>query len=275
MGDDEKPVDEIKTLQEISVRISPIRRLCRSSLCHQEETLKPDKNDLERGTTNKETEAAVVACPIVLRQLCFQLRTQSSRGSRNAYSIPALMARLSSRPYWHRCLCSPTILPAITEKELVPLLSLTPAHRFIVIVVTNCNDSLGSVVVGGESLMQAVYAAQNLPGLRPCIQSPSEPSLAFIKYILARPRNKKKDRKAFPCTMLNDGNVKVGMVLIYQKMQMLYAGYPLSSYGCSKQAFLDIISKYTQYNFALRMPELDQTVTSHSPEPDEEEGVIS
>ncbi|XP_068200522.1 uncharacterized protein [Palaemon carinicauda] len=220
-------------------------------------------------TRDTEEEDCVVACPVVLRQLCNQIRVQSrNKAKKTAINLQTIHNLLSSRPYWRRCLCSPSALPAITEKELVLLLSLTPAHRFIVLVVTSAVDSLGSVVVGGESLIQAVYAAQNLPCLRPCLQTPSKPSIAFIKYQLTKPKSKKKnDRKAAPSTILNNGQVKVGMVLIYQKTTMLYAGFPLASYGCSRHDFLTFISKYTQYDFCLRTPEIEQSSRSESPEP--------
>lgn len=200
---------------------------------------------------------SVVACPSVLRQLSGQLRapTRGVRGGGRALpSLATVRSRLVSRPYWRRCLCSPAEVPTISERELAPLLALTPAHRFIVLVVTNTNaDSLGSVVVGGESLLQAVYATQNVAGLRPCLQSPSEPSLAFIKYDLARPRGRRRDKKASSAqTLLNAGHLKIGMVLIYQKTRMLYSGFPLASYGCRMQDFLGFISKHTQYNFKLR-----------------------
>nr|XP_045594896.1 uncharacterized protein LOC123755951 [Procambarus clarkii] len=168
--------------------------------------------------------------------------------------LSALRSRLASQPYWRRCLCSQEEVPSITERELGPLLALTPAHRFIVLVVTNSSHSHGSVVVGGESLIKAMYTAQNLPGLRPCLQSPSEPSLAFIKYDMTKPKSKRKERRGAQSTVLNGGQVKVGMVLIYQKTRMLYAGFPLASYGCMKQDFLDFISKYTKCDFHLRVP---------------------
>nr|XP_027219289.1 uncharacterized protein LOC113811699 [Penaeus vannamei] len=172
----------------ISVKISPVRRLCRMD--SSEDLKAADESQVE----------SVVACPSVLRQLSGQLRapTRGVRGGGRALpSLATVRSRLVSRPYWRRCLCSPAEVPTISERELAPLLALTPAHRFIVLVVTNTNaDSLGSVVVGGESLLQAVYATQNVAGLRPCLQSPSEPSLAFIKYDLARPRGRRRDKKA-------------------------------------------------------------------------------
>ncbi|XP_047497144.1 uncharacterized protein LOC125044497 [Penaeus chinensis] len=229
----------------ISVKISPVRRLCR--LDSGEGVAKGEESHV----------GSVVACPSVLRQLSGQLRapTRGVRGGGRALpSLATIRSRLVSRPYWRRCLCSPTEVPTISERELAPLLALTPAHRFIVLVVTNTNaDSLGSVVVGGESLVQAVYATQNVAGLRPCLQSPSEPSLAFIKYDLARPRGRRRDKKVSSTqTLLNAGHLKIGMVLIYQKTRMLYSGFPLASYGCRMQDFLGFISKHTQYDFKLR-----------------------
>nr|XP_053630491.1 uncharacterized protein LOC128687184 [Cherax quadricarinatus]XP_053630492.1 uncharacterized protein LOC128687184 [Cherax quadricarinatus]XP_053630493.1 uncharacterized protein LOC128687184 [Cherax quadricarinatus] len=230
--------------RHLAVKISPVRRLCRAEGVEQQ----PDENE------------GVTACPQVLRQLCAQLRTpgRSGRGGRGpTLSLAALRSRLASRPYWLRCLCSQQEVPSITERELVPLLSLTPAHRFIVLVVTNSSQSQGSVVVGGESLIKAVYVAQNLPALRPCLQSPSEPSLAFIKYDLAKSKGKRKERKGAQPTLLNGGQVKMGMVLIYKKTQMLYAGFPLASYGCMKQDFLNFISVYAKHDFHLRASPLE------------------
>ncbi|XP_042221096.1 uncharacterized protein LOC121865638 [Homarus americanus] len=131
-----------------------------------------------------------------------------------------------------------------------------------------------SVVVGGESLIQAVYTALNLPGLRPCLQSPSEPSLAFIKYDVAKTKGKRKERRGAQPTILNGGQIRVGMVLIYQKTQMLYAGFPLASYGCMKQDFLVFISKHTKYDFCQRLPLRDQPPPTppdddHSEEPED------
>ncbi|XP_066975695.1 uncharacterized protein [Macrobrachium rosenbergii] len=271
MGDESE--EEIPLQEDISVKINPIRRLCREDFCSPKDMESGGGGARGRDKTTRHTdeEDCVVACPVVLRQLCAQIRVQSSRGKKASINLQTIHNLLSSRPYWRRCLCSPSALPAITEKELVLLLSLTPSHRFIVLVVTNSADSLGTVVVGGESLIEAVYTAQNLPGLRPCLQSPSKPSIAFIKYQLTKPKSKKKnDRKAVPITILNNGQVKVGMVLIYQKTKMLYAGFPLASYGCSKQDFLTFISKHTQYDFCLRTPEVEQTSRSESPEPGED-----
>lgn len=78
-------------------------------------------------------------------------------------------------------------------------------------------SSLGSVVVGGESLIKAMYAAQNLPGLRPCLQSPSEPSLAFVRYDMAKSKGKRKNRKGAISTILKSEHNKVGMVLVSEK----------------------------------------------------------
>ncbi|XP_071540547.1 uncharacterized protein [Panulirus ornatus] len=162
--------------QGISLKISPVRRLCRVDASEEEAAV--------------ETEC-VAACPLVLRHLCTPL---------------------------------------------------TPSA------------SLGSVVVGGESLMEALYISQNQLGLRPCLQSPSEPSLAFIKYEMAKAKVKRRERKGTLPTILNGGRIQIGMVLIYQKTQMLYSGFPLTSYGCMKQDFLKFISKYTKYDFHHKTP---------------------
>ena len=74
---------------------------------------------------------------------------------------------------------------------------------------------MGSVVVGGESLIQAVYRAQNLPGLRPCLQSPSEPSLAFVKYDMTKGKIRRREHsRGVGATFLNGGHVKIGMILV-------------------------------------------------------------
>ncbi|KAK8400364.1 hypothetical protein O3P69_003211 [Scylla paramamosain] len=76
-------------------------------------------------------------------------------------------------------------------------------------------SNLGSVVVGGESLIQAVYRAQNLPGLRPCLQSPSEPSLAFVKYDMTKGRMRRREHsRGVAPTLLNGGHIKIGMILL-------------------------------------------------------------
>ncbi|XP_071540537.1 uncharacterized protein [Panulirus ornatus] len=226
--------------QGISLKISPVRRLCRVDASEEEAAV--------------ETEC-VAACPLVLRHLCTPL-TPSARSNRSGReskpSLDTLQSCIKGRPYWHRCLCSPVQMPFITERELLPLLSLTPAHRFIILVVTNSAQSLGSVVVGGESLMEALYISQNQLGLRPCLQSPSEPSLAFIKYEMAKAKVKRRERKGTLPTILNGGRIQIGM--IYQKTQMLYSGFPLTSYGCMKQDFLKFISKYTKYDFHHKTP---------------------
>ena len=74
--------------------------------------------------------------------------------------------------------------------------------------------SFGSVVVGGESLIQDVYKAQTLPGLRPCLQSPSEPSLAFVRYDMTRGRLRRREHRGVAPTLLNGGHIKVGMILV-------------------------------------------------------------
>ncbi|XP_042863900.1 uncharacterized protein LOC122248134 [Penaeus japonicus] len=115
---------------DISVKISPVRRLCR--LDSGEKTSAGHEAQVE----------SVVACPSVLRQLSGQLRApiRGVRGGGRALpSLATIRSRLVSRPYWRRCLCSPTEVPTISERELAPLLALTPAHRFIVLVVTNTN----------------------------------------------------------------------------------------------------------------------------------------
>ncbi|XP_069987733.1 uncharacterized protein [Penaeus vannamei] len=238
---------------QISVKISPIKRLCREEIEAAGETRVAEATD---GAGDDQ----VVACPTVLNQLFASHQRADGRGGRAGVRPPppvaAVRRRLASRPYWRRCLCSPLLMPTVGEGELRPLLALTPPHRFVVIVVTDTNSSSqASVVVGGESLLEAVYAAQSIPGLRPCLQSPSEPSLAFVKYDLSRPRPKRKkrgERKPTAQTMLNEGDVAVGMVLIYQQTRMLYSGFPLASYGCYRQEFLRFVSKYTQCDFHLR-----------------------
>ncbi|KAK3872259.1 hypothetical protein Pcinc_022652 [Petrolisthes cinctipes] len=264
MMSEDGPVEEGATNNcHISVKISPVRRLCRR------------ENSEEAEESEGESEC-VVACPQVLKQLCPTFgRSSPIKGCGSHWTVAALEKLRESLvvlPYWRRCLCSQHEVPIITELELLPLLTFTPPHRFIVIIVTNSSESLGSVVVGGESLVGAVYAAQNLPGLRPCIQSPSEPSLAFVRYDTAtRTRTRRKGRRGTPGTLLNGGRVQVGMILIYQKTQMLYSGFPLSSYGCQKQDFLSFISRHAQYNFHLRLPDPEAITCPDSdsePDPD-------
>ncbi|XP_063873320.1 uncharacterized protein LOC135107412 [Scylla paramamosain] len=222
-------------------KINPVRRLCRLV-------------NMQAAGTGVD---CVVVCPAVLRQVCSQMRlSKSGRGVQWSLASLATVKRLLvTRPYWSRCLCGSNEVPSVGEKEVAPLLSLTPSHRFVVFIVTSSSESLGSVVVGGESLIQAVYRAQNLPGLRPCLQSPSEPSLAFVKYDMTKGRMRRREHsRGVAPTLLNGGHIKIGMILIYQQTRMLYSGFPLDSYGCSKQDFLKFVSKCTQHTFLLKIP---------------------
>lgn len=68
--------------------------------------------------------------------------------------------------------------------------------------------------MGGESLIKAMYAAQNLPGIKPCLQSTSEPSLAFVRYDMAKAIGKRKERKGALSTILKSEYLKIGTVLV-------------------------------------------------------------
>lgn len=89
------------------------------------------------------------------------------------------------------------------------------------------------MVVGGESMIQAVYRSSNLPGLRPCLQNTNEPSLAFVSYDMSKGRQRRRDysRGATP-TLLNGGCVKVGMILVGVSAWTLCGGLLLKGYRC-------------------------------------------
>ncbi|XP_050714548.1 uncharacterized protein LOC126997487 [Eriocheir sinensis] len=189
------------------IKINPVRRMCRGM----------EVEELDDAGGVEASSSSVVVCPAVLRQVCGQMRL--SKGGRGVQwsltSLAAVRGVLAARPYWRRCLCRAVEVPSVGERELVPLLSLMPPHRFIVIIVTNSSESLGSVVVGGESMIQAVYRSNNLPGLRPCLQSTSEPSLAFVSYDMGKGRQRRREHsRGAALTLLNGGCVKVGMILV-------------------------------------------------------------
>lgn len=58
---------------------------------------------------------------------------------------------------------------------------------------------------------------------------------------------------------------------MYQQTKMLYSGFPMDSYGCSKQDFLKVVSKYTQHIFHLRIPDPLSPQLSKDPSLDEPE----
>lgn len=151
-----------------------------------------------------------------------------------------------------RCCCSASLMPLVTDLEYDTFIMGQPPHtQQMLIVCVTCQKQYPQTAPGKDPLEQ-LYRSRNKHRTMPCTQCQMD-SFRLVKYEISTPKPCFEAQKVL---LQQRHNAAPGMVLMYIKGKLLFAGYITSSNHCCpiKDLQKQISRARGDYRLGLSLP---------------------
>ncbi|KAK1887980.1 putative protein C3orf20 [Dissostichus eleginoides] len=167
---------------------------------------------------------------------------------------PALLrAALLGEGGRRRCCCSAALMPVLTDPEYDAFVMGQPPHsqQILVVCVTPPPQHVNTQAAPGQEVLQLLYRKRNKHRTMPCSQCQMD-SFRLVRYEMS---TGKPSCVAGSILLQQRHNAAPGMVLMYIRGKLLFAGFIFSRHNCTVRDLHKQISRTRRdYRLGVSLP---------------------